>query len=278
MKHVVMFSGGIGSWAAAKMVAAKYGTENLYLVFTDVKGSAESVHIGEDEDTYRFLNDAVKNIGGTYIYINEGRDIWEVFKDKKFLGNSRLAHCSFDLKQKPARKWLNENCDPEDTTVYVGIDWTETHRLPAIVKNYLPYKAVAPLAEPYYHRETRMYFDKPELIEWAESEGLTPPRLYSLGFSHNNCGGGCVRAGQAQFKKLLEIMPERFAMWEAKEQEVREYLDKDVAILSEVKNGVKKPLPLIELRRRVEDQPQLVDETDLGGCGCFFEEDERETE
>ena len=270
-----MFSGGIGSWAAAKMVAAKHGTEDLYLVFTDVKGNAESPHIGEDEDTYRFLDDAVKNIGGTYIYINEGRDIWEVFKDKKFLGNSRLAHCSFDLKQKPARKWLNENCDPEDTTVYVGIDWTETHRLPAIVKNYLPYKAIAPLAEPYYHRETRMYFDKPELIEWAESEGLKTPRLYSLGFSHNNCGGGCVRAGQAQFKKLLEIMPERFAMWEAKEQEIIKHIGKDISILMDMKDGVRRPLPLIELRRRVEDQPQLVDETDLGGCGCFFEEDER---
>ena len=71
MKHVVMFSGGIGSWAAAKMVATKHGTEYLYLVFTDVKGNAESSHIGEDEDTYRFLDDAVENIGGTYIYINE---------------------------------------------------------------------------------------------------------------------------------------------------------------------------------------------------------------
>ena len=275
MKHVVMFSGGIGSWAAAKMVAATFGTDNLYLVFTDVKGNTESSHIGEDEDTYRFLDDAVKNIGGTYIYINEGRDIWEVFKDKKFLGNSRLAHCSFDLKQKPARKWLNENCDPNDTIVYVGIDWTETHRLPAIVKNYKPYKAVAPLAEPYYHTEDKMYYDKQELIEWAESEGLKTPRLYSLGFSHNNCGGGCVRAGQAQFKKLLEVMPERFAMWEAKEQEVIKHIGKDVSILMDMKDGVRRSLPLIELRRRVEDQPQLIDETDLGGCGCFFEEDER---
>jgi hypothetical protein len=278
VKHVVMFSGGIGSWAAAKMVAATFGTDNLYLVFTDVKGNAESSHIGEDEDTYRFLDDAVKNIGGHYIYINEGKDIWEVFKDKKFLGNSRLAHCSFELKQKPARKWLNENCDPNDTIVYVGIDWTETHRLPAIVKNYLPYKAVAPLAEPYYHREDKMYYDKQELIEWAESEGLKTPRLYSLGFSHNNCGGGCVRAGQAQFKKLLEVMPERFAMWEEKEQEIIQHLGKDVSILMDMKDGVRRSLPLIELRRRVESQPQLVDNDDLGGCGCFFEEDERGTE
>jgi hypothetical protein len=272
-RHVVMFSGGIGSWAAAKMVAQKHGTENLYLLFTDVKGQAQSPHIGEDEDTYRFLDDAVTNVGGTYIYINEGRDIWEVFKDKRFLGNSRLANCSHLLKQKPARAWLDANCDPETDIVYVGIDWTETHRLPAIERNYKPFSAVAPLAVPFFHNEMKMYYDKHELIEWALSEGLKPPRLYSLGFAHNNCGGGCVRAGQGQFKRLLDIMPERFATWEAKEQEMRDFLDKDVAILSEVVNGVKRPLPLIELRKRSEMTPHLIDELDIGACGCFVQDE-----
>ena len=131
------------------------------------------------------------------------------------------------------------------------------------------------MAEPYYHTEEKMYYDKPELIEWAELEGLKTPRLYNLGFSHNNCGGGCVRAGQAQFKKLLEVMPERFAMWEEKEQEIIKHIGKDVSILMDMKDGVRRSLPLIELRRRVEDQPQLIDETDIGGCGCFFEADER---
>ena len=41
MRHVVMFSGGIGSWATAKRVAATYGTGNLVLLFSDVKGDAE---------------------------------------------------------------------------------------------------------------------------------------------------------------------------------------------------------------------------------------------
>jgi hypothetical protein len=269
MNHVVMFSGGIGSWAAAKLVAEKHGTDNLFLVFADVKGNSNDPHVGEDEDTYRFIEEAAANVGGTYIYLNEGRDIWQVFKDKRFLGNSRLANCSHLLKQKPAREWLEANCKPEETIVYVGIDWTETHRLPSIVKNYLPYTAEAPLAEP-------PYLDKQELIAWAKREGITTPRLYDLGFSHNNCGGGCVRAGQGQFKKLLETMPERFATWEAKEQEMREFLDKDVAILSEVVAGVKKPLPLIELRQRIERQPEQIDLFDIGGCGCFFENDERQ--
>lgn len=276
MKHIVMFSGGIGSWGAAKMVAQKYGTENLYLLFTDVKGKAESPHIGEDEDTYRFLEDAVANIGGKYIYLNEGRDIWEVFKDNRFLGNSRLAKCSHSLKQKPARAWLDANCDPATDFVYLGIDWTETHRLPAIERNYKPFTAIAPLAIPHYLSEDGdAYWEKDALIKWAQEEGLKPPRLYSLGFSHNNCGGGCVRAGQAQFKKLLDVMPERFGVWEAKEEEMRVFLDRNVAILNEVKNGIKSPLPLRELRRRVEQQPQLIDDQDIGGCGCFFEDDER---
>ena len=268
MKRVVMFSGGIGSWAAAKRVANQYGTDNLFLLFTDVKGQATSPHIGEDEDTYRFLKEAVENIGGTYIYLNEGRDIWEVFKDKRFLGNSRLANCSHILKQAPARKWIDENCDPENTMIYVGIDWTEIHRLPAIVRNYKPFQIEAPLTEP-------PLADKDMYIASAKAEGLNPPRLYSLGFSHNNCGGGCVRAGQGQFKKLLDVMPDRFAVWEEKEQEMREFLGRDVSILSEMKDGVKKPLPLIELRKRVESSPVMIDELDIGGCGCFFENDER---
>lgn len=272
-KHIVMFSGGIGSWGVAKLVAKRFGTDNLYLVFTDVKGNAESPHIGEDEDTYRFLKDAVANIGGKFIYINEGRDIWEVFKDKRFLGNSRLANCSHLLKQKPARQWLDANCDPETDTVYVGIDWTETHRLPAIERNYQPYKALAPLAIPNYFSDEKKYFTKNELIAWAKDEGLEPPRLYSLGFAHNNCGGGCVRAGQGQFKRLLDTMPERYATWETKEQEMRDYLGKDVSILSEVVNGSKKPLTLIELRKRAEEQPSMIDMFDIGACGCFVQDE-----
>ena len=266
VKHVVMFSGGIGSWATAKRVAEQYGTDELYLVFSDVKGENPDPHVGEDEDTYRFVQEAAENVGGTLVWLKDGRDIWQVFKDKKFLGNSRLASCSHELKQKPARKWLEDNCDPEQTVVYVGIDWMETHRIPAIVRNYLPYVAKAPLTE-------KPLLDKYEMIEWAKSEGLKTPRLYDLGFAHNNCGGGCVRAGQGQFKKLLDIMPDRYAVWERKEKEMQEFLNREVTILKETKNGVTKNLSLEELRLRVTADACLFDEYDIGGCGCFFEDE-----
>jgi hypothetical protein len=257
MQHIVMFSGGIGSWAAAKRVAAEHGTDNLTLLFSDTGI--------EDEDLYRFIDDAHANIGGELVILRDGRDVWQVFRDKRFIGNSRLASCSHELKQKPARSWLESNYTHEQAIVYVGIDWSEIHRLGAIERNYAPYIARAPLTE-------KPYMDKQQLIDWAESEGLTAPRLYGLGFAHNNCGGFCVRAGQAQFKKLLEVFPDRYAAHEKKEQEMRDYLAKDVSILTETKKGVKAPLTLKTLRERVEAQ-QPIDANDWGGCGCFVEDD-----
>jgi len=266
MKHVVMFSGGIGSWATAKRVKEQNPSEEIILLFSDVQG-IKSDHIGEDEDTYRFINDAAENVGAELVIVKDGRNIWEVFKDKRFLGNSRLASCSHELKQKPARAWLEEHTKPESSIVYVGIDWSESHRVASIERNYLPWIAKAPMTE-------APYLTKAQMIKWAESEGLKPPRLYSLGFAHNNCGGGCVRAGQGQFKHLLDVMPERFAVWERKEAEMSEFLGKNVTILKESVNGEVRGLTLTDLRIRHESQPSMIDVLDIGGCGCFVDFEE----
>lgn len=262
MKYVVMFSGGIGSWASARRLVDEHGAENVTCLFSDVKGDNPDPHVGEDEDTYRFIDDSIAQLGCEYVRVADGRDIWQVFKDKRFLGNSRQANCSHTLKQAPAKKWLKENTTPETHIIAIGIDWTETHRLPAIEKAYKPWNVVFPMCEP-------PYMSKQQMIDWASDCGIKPPRLYSLGFSHNNCGGGCVRAGQGQFRRLLEIMPERYSVWAEKEEEVRQYLGKDVTILKEVKKGVRKNLSLVELRSRSADACDMLD---IGGCGCFVED------
>jgi hypothetical protein len=268
MTHVVMFSGGIGSWAAAQRVVDKHGPDGVVLLFADVKGNNTSPHAGEDEDTYRFIADAAAQLDCELVTINEGRDIWQVFKDRRFLGNSRLANCSHELKQKPARAWLDANCDPDNTTVYVGIDWSESHRLPAIRRAYLPYAAEAPLTEP-------PYLTKQQMLEAAESAGLHIPRAYTWGMSHNNCGGGCVRAGQAQFATLLRVYPERFVYWEQQEQAVRDHIGRDdVAILRQTTGGVSTPVTLRQFREQITQQPALFDEYDVGGCGCFTDYDD----
>jgi hypothetical protein len=167
------------------------------------------------------------------------------------------------LKQKPAKKWIWENCDPESTIIYVGIDWTETHRMEGVARGYHPYRVAAPLTvEPF--------LTKKQMIEMTESWGITAPKLYKLGFKHNNCGGGCVRAGQAQWKHLLDVMPERYAEWEKQEIKMQDYLGKeDITILARVVNGKKVPLSLTDLRTMAQNQPALIDMNDQGvSCNC----------
>lgn len=264
--RVVMFSGGIGSWACAKRVAEKHGTENLILLFTDTKS--------EDEDLYRFLYQASANIGGKskLVFLEDGRDLWEVFWDRKFLSNSRVDHCSHYLKRKPARDWLSQNCSKENTTIYVGIDWSEIHRFDRLraIKDKEGWSYEAPMTEP-------PYLDKNEMIEMLKAEGIEPPRLYAMGFAHNNCGGFCVKAGQGHFANLLKQMPERYKYHEEREQEFRNHFKKDVSFLKKSVNGVSKPFTLRDLRLSIEANHH-VDMFDLGGCGCFIDDTEEESQ
>ncbi|WP_243726222.1 hypothetical protein [Actinomadura rubrisoli] len=235
--HVVQYSGGIGSWAAAQRVAAEHGTGNLVLLFADTGV--------EDDDLYRFLEESAAQLGAPLVRVADGRTQFEVFTDQRFLGNSRLAPCSAHLKQRPCRRWLEANADPARTVLHVGIDWSETRRLPAIVKGWAPWTVRFPMCD-------EPHLTKRQMLDWARALDVTPPRLYELGFAHNNCGGACVRAGQRQWKHLLATFPDRYAAAEASEQRIRADLG-DVAILRERVRGESRPLTLTELRRRQQD-------------------------
>lgn len=254
MNRVVMFSGGEGSWAAAKRVAERHGTENLTLLFCDTKT--------EDADTYRFMREAAANVGGQLVEIADGRTIWEVFRDERFLGNSRVDPCSKILKRQLADRWIAERFTPESVVMYVGIDFMEEHRFTRLAERKKPWVYEAPLCEP-------PYLDKNDRHAWAEREGLKKQRLYQLGMPHANCGGGCVKMGMGGFARLLAADPCRFAEWEAGENGLRELLG-DVSILRDRAGGDTAPLTLGQLRERIESGDQ-VDLFEIGGCGCFVE-------
>lgn len=250
--HVVMFSGGIGSWAAAKRVAAKHGTDALTLLFADT--------LIEDEDLYRFIEEAAADVGGEFVRVAEGRDPWQVFHDERYLGNSFLDPCSKILKRKFLRRWLEKNRDPKETVVYLGIDWTEEHRLNAAQPRWSPWKCAAPMCDEPFQT-------KADLLAELRAKGIRPPRLYELGFPHNNCGGFCIKAGQAHFKLLLTVMPDRYDMHERKEQELGDYLGKKVTILRDRRGGRTRPMSLKEFRERIECG-EATDQLEWGGCGC----------
>jgi hypothetical protein len=305
MKHVVMFSGGGGSWGAARRVVERHGIDNLTLLFTDT--------LMEDEDCYRFLVQGAADVLGVdlptqlvpaihqfpdwtdrpayklfvdglrrefegvlpqLVWLARGGDIWDVFRKERFLGNSSADPCSKLLKRQMADAWLKANCDPADTIVYVGIDKFEEHRFddgdgggvrPRRAASGWTYQA--PLIE-------APFVGPWDVRSWMRERGIDPPRLYGWGFPHANCGGVCVKAGHAQWALLLRVRPDRFRLAENEEATMRAMLG-DVSILTDRSgNGEKKPLTLAEFRRRIEARPQLAMDFDdwNEGCNCFFSE------
>lgn len=264
-----MFSGGVGSWAAAKRVVAAHGTENTKLLFTDTNF--------EDEDTYRFLHEAAANTGAELIILdNGGKDIWDVFKHNKFLGNSRVDICSRVLKREPADKWIRDNYAPDEVICYIGIDWSEIHRYERLHPRKLPYIYKAPLCDP-------PYLTKAEIQKWAESEGIEQQRLYKIGMPHANCGGGCVKAGLGHWRQLYRQWPERYKLWEQKEQQLYTDVPNAKPFLRKTENGIKRYLTLKELREEYLDPEAAdakcrIDMYDFGGCGCFSDIPEEEND
>jgi hypothetical protein len=250
-KHVISFSGGIGSFWAARRVIEQHGTDGVVLLFADT--------LIEDEDLYRFMDDAALWLSVPITRIADGRDPWQVFNDVRLIGNTKADPCSRILKRELIWKWIKANAPT--ATVYLGIDWTEDHRLLATRANHPEYAIEAPMCD-------RPLMSKPDMIRGLAEIGIKPPRLYGMGFAHNNCGGFCVKSGQAQFALLLKTMPERYAHHEAKETEMRAYLGKNVAILRDRRGGKTRPMSLRKFRERLEAQPDLFDKDEWGGCGC----------
>lgn len=295
---VVMLSGGGGSWAAGRRIVDKHGAEDVTLVFTDVKGADDNPYLGEDDDTYRFLRDAAEDLAAPLIWLQDGRDIWDVFFRRGWLGNASLSHCSWELKTLPARRWLAANRDPADTVVVVGMDWTEAHRHAGVHRNYA--HTIDGCADPKLCRSLfddegrlpgpgcknllrqpwavqlpmtgRPLIAKPQTIAWMKQRGLRPPRLYSMGFAHANCVG-CVKGGQAHWRRVLEVFPDHFAYAERREQEFRDSKASraNASILKDRIGGETRPLPLREFRVRIEQQNTgtLDLDFDWGGCGCL---------
>jgi len=249
-----MFSGGVCSWAASKRMVAKHGKADSVLLFADT--------MMEDEDLYRFLNEAAANVGIPLVRIADGRTPWQVMEDNKIIANTGMDVCSRVLKRELMSRWRDEHGTPEETTVYLGLDAMEQDRTARIKARYLPWRYEAPMTEP-------PYMSKLDMLQWLGREGIKAPRLYGMGFPHNNCGGFCIKAGQAHFAHLLRTMPERYAFHEMQEEHMRTIVG-DHSILKDRRGGATKPLTLKAFRERIEAQGDF-DEFEWGGCGCAME-------
>lgn len=262
MRYLVQYSGGAGSYEAARRVIEREGAASVTLLFADTKI--------EDPDLYRFLDQTEALLGVPITRLADGRTPWEVFRDVRFIGNTRADPCSKVLKRELCDRWRDANFDREDTVVVLGLDWTETHRIEGATARFasMGWRTEFPLNE-------RPWFDKAAVLADLAAKGVEMPRLYRLGFAHNNCGGFCIKAGLGHFERLLRELPEVYANHEAEEEATRRHIGRDdIAILRDRRGGKVRPMTLREFRERVEAKTLVPDPHDIGGCGCFNSPDE----
>ena len=243
MIHIGSISSGLSSAVMCDRLLQKH--PDALLVFEDV--------LFEDEDNYRFLSDCEKRWGKKIIRLTEGRTPYEVSKDERIIPSSFLAPCSFRLKTGVFKRWL-ENMKGLDITIHIGYDYTEFERMERTSKAYAKdgYKTDYPL-------EWKPIEFRPYSVVVKEDWGIEPPRMYSLGYTHANCGGRCCKQGQGDWLRTLINFPERYAEIEQWERDMRTLSEKHGkrSILKRIRNNEVEELTLEQLRLEYEDNDQI---------------------
>ena len=253
-KVVVFFSGGLSSYLAAKRCVEEYGVDNVVLYFTDV--------MYEHGTLYSFIDAAARKLGCWFVVECRGKTPFDVFKEVKLMGNTRIDPCSRVLKRELSHVLVEFDCD-DDTILCIGYDWTEQSRIDKAIDNWAYNKVIFPMAD-------APYLTKKQMIEEVMDDGLIIPYLYTIGMAHNNCAGFCVKAGQGHYAVLLREDRDLYIQHEENEQEVYDAIGKTYPFLRVTVDGQLEYMTLRQFRLHLEGNGQC-DLFDIGGCGCFSE-------
>jgi 3'-phosphoadenosine 5'-phosphosulfate sulfotransferase (PAPS reductase)/FAD synthetase len=177
-KRIIAYSGGIASAYCISLV------KDAEVYFNDTKW--------EHDDLYRFNKDVEKHYGINIVNDSDGRSPEQVFNDEHMLGNNRAPICSRVLKAQRLQRYAK----PGDT-IYFGIMPDE---LPRAARIRTIYTALGVNTEfPMLTNNTA----KSDAFLYFERNHIKKPHLYNVGFEHNNCSGGCVRAGKKSWARLF---------------------------------------------------------------------------
>ena len=163
----------------------------------------------EDADNARFLQECETWFDQKITVLqNEryGGSIVRVMRERKFINSAKGAPCTLHLKKEPAREFARDG----DLNVY-GYTMGEEDRRDGWIDSNNGKLVVAPLID--------RGLDKGAVLAIVERAGIALPRLYAMGYDHNNCIG-CVKGGAWYWNKIRVDFPERFAQQMAIEETI----------------------------------------------------------
>jgi len=182
-RDVIWFSCGAASAVMTKIVLAE--RPDATIVYCDT-GS-------EHEDNVRFLNDC-QNWYGKEIKIIKSqlfKNVDEVIEARNYMAGIDGAPCTVDLKKVPRM-----NFQIPDDVQYFGYTIEEWQRARNFVVNNIDLQLRFPLIYNLLTKE-----DCHAIIKEA---GIKTPKMYELGFEHNNCLG-CVKSQSAKYWAMIRL-------------------------------------------------------------------------
>lgn len=254
MTYQISFSGGMGS-AVSALVAYENGLD-FNLIFADT--------LIESPELHRFMGEVATACKKEIVHLTDGRTPWDVYIDKRWIGNTRTAHCSTELKTKPVMAWLKENSKESDPLV-LGMDWSEQDRIDRAAANWAPRPVVSLL--------NRYKITRPMFEPMLDKYGIKKSEQYKKGYEHDNCGGFCCKAGLVQFERLYRNDPNTFKYHEDEmERAIKSIGPTARPFLRKVRNGETQYITLKEFREELDRGTMELPMFDSSGCGCFTDE------
>lgn len=227
VRHIVSLSSGASSAVAAERVIARFGRENVDLVFADTQH--------EHADNYRFLNDLKKRFGGEIIRLVEGHTPEQVWDAKRLIPNDQMCPCTKALKLDEIIEHAEQRkAEGYAVVMHIGYSLKDTarpskvaHKFPKWLVDRYPGRLLATATN--WAQSGNAYVEFPcmwapitfDVLETVKSWGIALPVMYAMGFTSANCSGDCPKGGVNHWRRVLTNFPAVYAAREAWETEKR---------------------------------------------------------
>lgn len=199
---VCWFSCGVTSAVSIKKALDKYRDIYNFEIYYCHINSAHS-------DNKRFLKECENWFKHKIITIHNKKgykDQFDVIEKTRFINGVGGARCTLELK-KSIRYDIEKSFENDYSKIIkyqvLGYEFSkkEINRAIRFIEQNPKSKAIFPLIE--------NYLSKKECMKILLNTGIELPKMYSLGYSNNNCIG-CVKGGKGYWNKIKIDFPEVF--------------------------------------------------------------------
>lgn len=145
----------------------------------------------EDPDNFRFSSDCEKWFGVPIVYISSSqyKTIDDVFESTRYMSGIGGSRCTTELKKIPRLRFAQA----DDSNVF-GFTFDEKKRAESFSMRNPDMILLWPLIE--------SGTTKQDCYDELKSAGIELPRMYRIGFDHNNCPG-CVKATSPWYWQMV---------------------------------------------------------------------------